>query len=164
MLFGKSLFQSVVDRLDAEAEAQTPEDEPNFRINGLSTSFLPDLPEQGHPLSESTADPRLDAYLSLMSEETPPTEPEQPAEPPEALAPPPPVWLERLSPDEVAEDLGLQPSDDRERLQERRRTFARDNHPDRLPEDFREQATVRMKIANRLIDEAIKRYDLGFGR
>lgn len=166
MLFGKSLFQSVVDRLDAEAEEQPPADEPTFRINGLSTSFLPETPEQGPgpSLSESGADPRLDAYLSLMSDDIPPAEPEPPAEPLEPLPPPPPVWLDRLSPEEVVEDLGLEPSDDRERLQERRRAFARDNHPDRLPADFREQATIRMKMANRLIDEAIKRYDLGFGR
>lgn len=164
MLFGKSLFQSVVDRLDAEAEEAPPTEEPTFRINGLSTSFLPDTPEQAPTLSEPSADPRLDAYLSLMSDEIPPAEPEPPAELLETLPPPPPVWLHRLSPEEVVEDLGLEPSDDRERLQERRRAFARDNHPDRLPEDFREQATIRMKIANRLIDEAIKRYDLGFGR
>lgn len=164
MLFGKSLFQSVVDRLGAEAEEAPPTEEPTFRINGLSTSFLPETPEQAPTLSEPSADPRLDAYLSLMSDEIQPAEPEPPVAPLETLPPPPPVWLDRLSPEEVVEDLGLEPSDDRERLQERRRAFARDNHPDRLPEDFREQATIRMKIANRLIDEAIKRYDLGFGR
>ncbi len=164
MLFGKSLFQSVVDRLDAEAEEAIPAEESTFRINGLSTSFLPETPEQAPILSEPSADPRLDAYLSLMSDEIPPAEPEPPAAPLEPIPPPPPAWLDRLSPEEVVEDLGLEPSDDRERLQERRRAFARDNHPDRLTEVFREQATIRMKIANRLIDEAIKRYDLGFGR
>jgi hypothetical protein len=164
MLFGKSLFQSVVDRLDAEADEQPPADEPRFWINGLSPSFLPETPEQTATLSEPSADPRVGAYLSLMSEEIQPPEPEQPAEPPEAVPPPPPAWLDRLSPDQVAEDLGLEPLDDREQLQERRRTFARDNHPDRLAEDYRDAATIRMKIANRLIDEAIKRYDLGFGR
>ena len=164
MLFGKSLFQSVVDRLDAEAEEAIPAEESTFRINGLSTSFLPETPEQAPILSEPSADPRLDAYLSLMSDEIPPAELEPPAAPLEPIPPPPPAWLDRLSPEEVVEDLGLEPSDDRERLQERRRAFARDNHPDRLTEVFREQATIRMKIANRLIDEAIKRYDLGFGR
>lgn len=164
MLFGKSLFQSVVDRLDAEAEESIPAEESTFRINGLSTSFLPETPEQAPIFSEPSADPRLDAYLSLMSDEIPPAEPEPPAAPLEPIPPPAPAWLDRLSPEEVVEDLGLEPSDDRERLQERRRAFARDNHPDRLPEVFREQATIRMKIANRLIDEAIKRYDLGFGR
>ncbi|MFN3364576.1 MAG: hypothetical protein ACK40W_11480 [Allorhizobium sp.] len=164
MLFGKSLFQSVVDRLGAEAEEAPPTEEPTFRINGLSTSFLPETPEQAPTLSEPSADPRLDAYLSLMSDEVAPAEPEPPAEPPPAAPPPPPAWLDRLSPEEIAEDLGLEPSDDRERLQERRRAFARDNHPDRLAEDYRDAATIRMKIANRLIDEAIRRSDLGFGR
>jgi len=158
MLFGKSLFQSVVDRLDAEAEEQGPAEEPAFRINGLSTSFVPDAPAPVQPPSDTAADPRLDAYLSLMTVETAPSEPEPPA------PPPPPIWLERLSPEEVAEDLGLTPTDDRDRLQERRRNFARDNHPDRVAEDYRDAATVRMKIANRLIDEAINRFDLGIGR
>lgn len=158
MLFGKSLFQSVVDRLDAEAEEQAPAEEPAFRINGLSTSFVPDAPAPVQPPSDTAADPRLDAYLSLMTEETAPSEPEPPA------PPPPPIWLDRLSPEEVAEDLGLAATDDRDRLQERRRNFARDNHPDRIVEDYREAATVRMKIANRLIDEAINRFDLGIGR
>ena len=119
---------------------------------------MPDAPAPVQPPSDAAADLRLDAYLSLMPEETAPSEPEPPA------PPPPPIWLERLSPEEVAEDLGLAPTDDRERLQERRRAFARDNHPDRVAEDHREAATVRMKIANRLIDEAINRFDLGIGR
>ncbi len=158
MLFGKSLFQSVVDRLDAEAEEQVPAEEPTFRINGLSTSFLPDPPDAASAPSGSGPDPRLDAYLSQMPEPVAAAKAEPPA------PPPPPDWLERLSPEEIAEDLGLQATDDRERLQERRRTFARDNHPDRVAEDYRHAATNRMKIANRLIDEAITRFDLGFGR
>lgn len=155
MLFGKSLFQSVVDRLDAEAEEQAPAEEQSFRIAGLSTSFLPDQSETAATTQGAAADPRLDAYFSLMPEETPQAEPEPPA------PPPPPIWLKRLSTEEIAEDLGLSPSDDRERLQERRRSFARDNHPDRVSEDHREAASLRMKTANRLIDEAIRRLDVG---
>jgi hypothetical protein len=156
MLFGKSLFQSVVDRLDDEAEEQPVTEEQAFRIKGLSTGFVaePDLaaaPGTG-------VDQRLDAYLFLMPEDLPPEEPEPPA------PPPPPAWAGRLSPQEIAEDLGIDPSDDRDRLQERRRRFARENHPDRVAADYRDAATLRMKIANGLIDEAISSHDLRNGR
>lgn len=158
MLFGKSVFQSVVDRLNEEAEEQTPAEEPAFRINGLPASFVPEQPTFSSEASPEAADQRLDAYLFMMPEEVEPPEPE-----PET-PPPPPAWLERLSPGEVAEDLGIEASDDRDRLQERRRHFARENHPDRIAADYRDAATMRMKIANGLIDEAISRYDLGIGR
>lgn len=158
MLFGKSLFQSVVDRLDAEAEEQPPAEETAFRINGLPTSFVPERPDEPAGTASSGPDLRLGAYLSLMPDETENPPPEPPA------PPPPPSWITRLSPEEIAEDLGLVPSDDRERLAERRRAFARDNHPDRVAAEYRLAATTRMKIANRLVDEAINRFDLGYGR
>lgn len=158
MLFGKSVFQSVVDRLNEEAEEQTPVGEPAFRINGLRASFVPQQPAFSSEASPEALDQRLDAYLFMMPEEVEPPDPE-----PET-PPPPPAWLERLSPGEVAEDLGIEASDDRDRLQERRRKFARLNHPDRVAADYRDAATIRMKIANGLIDEAISRYDLAIGR
>lgn len=155
MLFGKSIFQSVVDRLDKEAEDEVPTQETAFRINGLASSFVPVAPAAPSAPANPDTDQRLDAYLFLMPEEQ---EPEPPAPPPR------PAWIDRLLAEEIAADLGLEPGDDRERLQERRRAFARDNHPDRIAEDFREAATLRMKTANRLIDEAIRRSELGQGR
>lgn len=157
MLFGKSLFQSVVDRLDEEAEVTTIE-EPAFRINGLPAGFVAQPQAPSFAAADSGPDQRLDAYLFMMPEDGEDQEAEP--DPP----PPPPVWLSRLSAEEVKQDLGIQPSDDRDRLQERRRSFARDNHPDRVPGDYRDAATLRMKIANGLIDEAISRWDLGIGR
>lgn len=151
MLFGKSLFQSVVDRLGEEAEEETASDDAAFRINGLATSFVPMPPAEPSAPADPATDQRLDAYLFLMPEDKEP----EPVEPP--APPPPPPWVDRLSPEEIVADLGLDPSDDRERLQDRRRAFARDNHPDRIAADFREAATLRMKIANRLIDDAISR-------
>ncbi|MFN3634465.1 MAG: hypothetical protein ACK4UZ_01885, partial [Rhizobium rhizophilum] len=112
MLFGKSLFQSVVDRLDKEAEDEVPPEETAFRINGLASSFVPVAPVAPSAPADPGTDQRLDAYLFLMPEER---EPEPPAAP---VPPEPPAWIDRLSPDEVAADLGLDPSDDRERLQE----------------------------------------------
>lgn len=160
MLFGKSLFQSVVDRLGEEADEVSEADDKAFRISGLTTGFVPAPLEAVHvdrsaPRAEPELDQRLDAYLFLMGEAEEPKPPEPP---------PPPAWLDRLSPEDVAADLGLHPSDDRERLQERRRAFARDNHPDRVDADYRDAATQRMKLANQLVDEALQRHDLGIGR
>lgn len=153
MLFGKSLFQSVVDRLGEEAEEQAESEEPSFRINGLAAGFVPSARHQPADNAEAGIDQRLDAYLSLM-----PDEQEGGFEEEKPPAPPPrPDWADRLSPEDIACDLGLSPQDDRERLQERRRAFARDNHPDTVAEEFRDAATTRMKVANRLIDDAINR-------
>lgn len=146
MLFGKSLFQSVVDRL---AEEETQEElaaiEPRFRIDGLGASYAP---ERVSATPEDDAR-RRDAYLFLMGDDEP--------HPPEPVEPEKPVWLGRLSIEEIAADLAITPADDRETLQERRRAFARLNHPDRIHPDFRDQATTRMKIANLLVDEALIR-------
>jgi hypothetical protein len=145
MLFGKSLFQSVVDRLaEEDAQESTVEPERHFRIDGLGASYAPERVSAA-PEDE---DRRREAYLFLMGEEneqsdTPPPEPEKPA------------WLGRLSIEEIATDLAITPIDDRDTLQERRRAFARLNHPDRIHPDFRDQATTRMKIANLLVDEAL---------
>lgn len=158
MLFGKSLFQSVVDRLGAEAEDQETAEEPGFRISGLATSFIPETIDQSTPGAGPQADQRLDAYFSLMADEN-----EQELadiEPPAPPPPQPPAWIDRLSPEDIAADLGLLKEDDRERLQERRRAFARENHPDTVAAEYRDAATMRMKIANRLIDDAISRFSL----
>ena len=42
-------------------------------------------------------------------------------------------------------------------IREKRRAFARGNHPDRVGEEFRDAATIRMTIANRLVEAALRR-------
>ena len=69
--------------------------------------------------------------------------------------------FKRLSREEVAADIGLLPSDTPAELRLKRRDFARANHPDRIPEEWREAATTRMKIANLLIDEALRKAGSG---
>ncbi|EHS51718.1 hypothetical protein PDO_1742 [Rhizobium sp. PDO1-076] len=145
MLFGKSLFQSVVDRLADEEEDEVEVPEPSFRVSGLSTSFATEKIEA----SPVNAGLRQDAYLFLMSQ----------GEPVETKAPIKPPHLERLTVEQIAEDLQLQDHDSRDVLQERRRLFAKHNHPDTVHTDFREPANTRMKIANLLIDEAMRRLD-----
>lgn len=153
MLFRQSLFQSVVERLSDEDTDTMAEESPavSHRIHGMPGNYLADSlttePQEATRLQQ--------AYLFLM-EGGPLEEPAAPA-PPQAQAPVIPAHLVRLSLEEIAEDLGIAPTDDRERLAERRRQFAKLNHPDRIHADFRERATKRMKIANLLIDEAIRR-------
>lgn len=143
MLFGKSLFQSVVERLAEEAEeADGPRADPAYRISGLSSGFVAESVE-----AAPTQAFRLDAYLALMPD------PE-----PENTGPPAvPAHLTRLTIAEITEDLGLRAADDRDALADKRRAFARLNHPDRQHAAFRDKATTRMKIANLLVDEAIRR-------
>lgn len=57
----------------------------------------------------------------------------------------------------IAAELAITPAMNGEALHRLRRRFALENHPDRLPAQYREIATVRMMIANRLIDDALAR-------
>lgn len=149
MLFGKSLFQSVVERLAEEAEeADATEESAAYRVSGLSSGFVVESVE--HAPADAF---RLDAYLALMPDSVP-----EPVSAPKAPAKPVlPDHLMRQTIEEISEDLDLKAEDDRETLSEKRRAFARRNHPDRYHPDFREKATSRMKIANLLVDEAIRR-------
>jgi hypothetical protein len=60
-------------------------------------------------------------------------------------------------PQEIADELAISLSDTLQSLGEKRRTFAKANHPDSVAPPFRENATKRMTLANLLIDEAIRR-------
>jgi len=65
--------------------------------------------------------------------------------------------FERLSPEDIAKDIDLLASDTPAELKSKRRRFARLNHPDRCPPEWREAATTRMKVANQMVDEALRR-------
>ncbi len=152
-MFGMTVFESVLERLKAEAreaaeEGEAPvEETASGRIHGLTSGFA-GLGATGAFVSGSQA---AAAYLDLY--ETPPApEPERP--------PPPPPHLLRTTPGDVAADLALTGREDIDALTARRRSFARDNHPDRAPADLRGNATLRMKIANMLIDETIRRIEV----
>lgn len=156
-MFGLSVFESVLERLKAEArqaeedaDEEAVDDDGTGEIRGLTSGFA-GIGTGGIFVSGSQA---TAAYLDLYEEQRP-AEPEpQPApEPPPA----PPPHLLRTAPEEVVEDLGLTGKEGIDDLLTRRRSFARENHPDRAPEDLRTNATLRMKIANMLIDETIRR-------
>lgn len=149
MLFGQSVFQSVLDRLDDEGADDTGETVAHH-IRGLNVSFAATVLE-GVSAASSRPD---DAYLENLGEE--PTPPEAV----EAAEPPPPVMPEhllRIAPADVAGELAITATDTAQSLGEKRRAFAKANHPDSVAPAFRDNATARMTIANLLIDEALRR-------
>lgn len=79
--------------------------------------------------------------------------------PPPPAPPPKPIPQPSVKPADVARELRLRSSHTIEQLIEIRRRFALANHPDRVPAVIREAATVRMGIANMMIDEAIATVD-----
>lgn len=144
MLFGQSVFQSVLERLKAESEAAEPA---SYRIRGLSSGFVADALE-----NVSVGASRMhQSYLDNAGEDVPPPEPEI------ALPPVMPEHLARTAPQDVSAELAISEQDTLHSLGEKRRTFAKANHPDGVHPDFRDKANTRMMIANLLIDEAIRR-------
>ena len=146
MIPGLNTFEAVLDRLGRQAtDASLSGSATWARIRGLNAGFIGASEARGRPDSEQIRA----AYLDNSHE--------MPAAPPE---PEPEIDVSmyaRLSADEVARDLDLLGSDTRPELQLKRRKFARTNHPDRAPEEWRDAATTRMKIANRLIDDAVRK-------
>lgn len=63
--------------------------------------------------------------------------------------------MESQSPASIRKELDIRPQMKRAELQRLRRSFAAQNHPDRLPQEFRLAAEQRMKTANALLDSAI---------
>ena len=143
-VFGKTLFETVLDGMDMEevdeGEEETPVRRPRVTAHFLADTSFSDRADQ-RPLGELYED-----FGDPLSTE--------PVAPP---SPEPPAWLERLSERDVADDLGLAPSMVKAEITEKRRMFARANHPDRVTEEFREAATIRMTIANRLVEAALRR-------
>lgn len=149
MLFGQSVFQSVVERLKQEEEEQGAEPSPpaGHRIAGFSSGFVVDTHIEAPP----PANGNLDAYLAFLADPAPPPEPEQEPEP-ESM----PAHLEKTSLADVSVELAIHDADTAATLAEKRRAFARLNHPDRVKPQFRHNATLRMTAANLLIDQAIR--------
>jgi hypothetical protein len=141
-IFGKSVFQSVLDELSSDAEAVPDEEaEPSVDsvVRGPNASFLLaetlDGAENDSPISDLYNDFGADA----------PGLPEVPA------------WAGRLSIQDVIADLALSGTMNEDELRRRRREFAHGNHPDRVSEVYKDEANTRMTIANMLIDDAIRK-------
>lgn len=158
-MFGMTVFESVLERLKAEAheaaedEAEAQEESGGAQVRGLTSGFT----GLGTASTFVSSPQAAAAYLDLYEDPKPP----EPQPPPPTEAPPAPSpHLLRTTPEEVAEDLALTGREDIDALTARRRSFARENHPDRAPAELRSNATLRMKIANMLIDETIRRINV----
>ena len=64
-----------------------------------------------------------------------------------------------VDPADIAGELSLSTLTDARDLDRIRREFAFQNHPDRVPDDRRDRAMLRMQVANQLIDEAKRRLE-----
>lgn len=143
-VFGKSLFETVLDGMDVE-EVEEEEEKSFVRRPRMTAHFVADT---------SFADRTEQRPLGELYEdfgEPPPAESDLPN------SSEPPAWLGRLAEQDVIDDLGLAPGMTKVDIKEKRRAFARSNHPDRVMEEFRDAATIRMTIANRLVEAALRR-------
>ena len=152
MLFGQSVFQSVLERLKAEEEtAEEAEAPARHRVAGLGTGFAFDVMEGVSVASQRIGEAYFDNLdldaAGFVEKPAPLPEPE----------PAMPDHLTRTAPQEVAAELAISAADTPLTLSEKRRTFARANHPDGVALPFRDNATKRMMLANLLIDEALRR-------
>ena len=151
MLFGQSVFQSVVARLEREAEDR-PEEE-------IATPFSARVifdpgPIATSGISETEPDNRpLSAYLDVL-EDMPASNIGPKDEEPEPATIP--DYLQKTSLEDISHELAINDKDTLESINEKRRAFARLNHPDAVPAAFRENAHLRMTAANLLIDQAIR--------
>ncbi|WP_417416364.1 hypothetical protein [Hoeflea sp.] len=159
---GRGTFEDVLERVGHErADDPLPGSAFWTRIRGLNAGFVG---------TNSKPEQRLDgeqlhaAYYDYISDVVAP--PEKPtALPPKPAPPPEPATIDvsmfkRLSREEIAKDINLLASDTRAELQRKRRNFARINHPDRAPEEWRSAATTRMMLANHLVDDALRKIRL----
>lgn len=147
MIVGLSLFDTVLNRVSNErADISTQRSGSWTSMRGWSSSFIAaGLGELPWPSQEP---------FGLA----------QSADTKAAIAPPPPKpkpaidtsLYKRLSAEDVAKDINLLATDTPAELKSKRRRFARLNHPDRTPMEWREAATIRMKIANHMVDEALR--------
>lgn len=151
-MFGMSVFQSVLERLKAEEDGDGSADDEQAlpaNIRGLNGGFVSNL--AASPIADSGAVQR--AYFDTASDDM--------LAPPKPLPKPVmPEHLRRTRPSEIAADLALAESETLIGLADKRRRFAAENHPDRHHPEFRSNATIRMKVANMLIDEAQRRLQL----
>ncbi|WDZ75652.1 hypothetical protein PWG15_13630 [Ensifer adhaerens] len=138
-MFGMSVFQSVLERLKTEEEYEPDPAEAARVTTPYAPVFAGALAAENVGAASFGAVER--AYLDAAFVEPPP---------PLAM----PDYLNRTGLADVAEELALADGETQVTLAAKRRAFAALNHPDRLPPAFRTNATVRMKLANMLIDEA----------
>lgn len=151
-MFGKSVFESVLERLQAEAEEAGTADVTDADLSAPHRNPTAPFAVFGNSMGSSSVAHAAAAYRDVFGDDV--REERDPAPP----APPAtPSHLLRTAPEDVAADLGLTGKETRAQLLALRRTFARINHPDGVPVELRSSATRRMMIANMLLDETLRR-------
>jgi hypothetical protein len=172
MLLGQSIFQSVLTRLKRERDDDEPEKAAaDFRVRGLGAGFVVSTTDE-EPDKDAAGDTsayfadladlsELEQELEAEAQRNAEIEAQLPAgdQTSEAGAtgePAVPVHLTRLTTQEIAGELAIADADTEATLNDKRRKFAKTNHPDGVAERFRPAATTRMQIANLLIDQAIR--------
>lgn len=154
-LFGKSLFENVLAGIDARKEDEDEADEASEPgIRGLNAGFV----GRGFQYNSTEDSDPMHRFEPFLTEADPSTVVPEAPDPVEEIAHEPrlPDWIERLSLEQISEDLDLKNGLTRQQLREKRRNFARENHPDSVVPEAREAATRRMMIANQLIDRRLK--------
>jgi hypothetical protein len=161
MIVGLSSFEAVLDRVSHERE-DIPADRSGAwtAMRGWNSSFIcASLRTQPWPSREQRGAARSAVDIDVSAPAPRPKAAVHNSAPTPAPKPRPAIdtsLFKRLSPEEVAKDINLLASDTPAELQSKRRRFARLNHPDRAPAAWREAATTRMKIANHMVDEALR--------
>ncbi|WP_248447599.1 hypothetical protein [Sinorhizobium meliloti] len=142
-MFGMSVFHSVLERLKADQDEElSDEARDGWRGTGAAPGFM----AEGSAHTWASRGAVEQAYRALAADER--------AEPFSM-----PDYLKRTGLAEVASELALGEAETALTLAAKRRRFAASNHPDRLPVEARLNATLRMKLANMLIDEALRRIE-----
>lgn len=155
MAAGEELdFTALLDDLMAASEAAEAGDEA-----GAAPSLQVDLLAQIERLQADNRGLFKDAAAQAYSEnaETGETPHRRAADATPAHLAPLLDDLFFLDPESISKELGLQSAKAASDLDKARRVFAMRYHPDRVPEEFRERAALRMQIANMLIDQAKSR-------
>jgi hypothetical protein len=143
-------FASLLDDLISASNAIDIEDEAAAAAPSLKFDMLDQIERLQAENVSLFAD-------SVMREYDDQSEPRITVSPPEAEAASLEPALEDLfflDPDSIARELGIKSKGSLADLDKARRSFALRYHPDRVPEQFRDRAALRMQIANMLIDEA----------
>ena len=148
-------FGALLDQLlaaTAEADADEPE-------SGVAPSLRVDMLAQIERLQAENLALFPDRAMREYGDNAETVPHEQPKQPPQASQSPANLQpaledLFFLDPDSISRELGIGPKSKPAELDRARRSFALRYHPDRMPEEMRERAALRMQIANMLIDEA----------
>ena len=149
-MFGRSVFESVLERLRAEADEAGVSADTGASLSGTYRNPSAPFAAIGAVAASTSTSHAAEAYRDVFNDGV-----QEKVDP--VAVPGAPPHLLRTAPEDVAADLGLTGMETRAQLVALRRAFARENHPDGVAAELRENATHRMMIANMLLDETLRR-------